>query len=81
MTCALTNLIVSLGIQEGTKYVHNPRGLFPVPFGRNTKPAYVAKVKMKLRFLGKFLAKAIMDFRLVCFFCYLHMIHLPKIDV
>ncbi|XP_042195203.1 E3 ubiquitin-protein ligase TRIP12 isoform X3 [Callorhinchus milii] len=53
------------GSQEGTKYIHNPRGLFPVPFGRNTKPAYVAKVKMKLRFLGKFLAKAIMDFRLL----------------
>ncbi|XP_062901525.1 E3 ubiquitin-protein ligase TRIP12 isoform X3 [Mobula hypostoma] len=53
------------GNQEGTKYIHNPRGLFPVPFGRNTKPAYVAKVKMKLRFLGKFLAKAIMDFRLL----------------
>ncbi|XP_043558747.1 E3 ubiquitin-protein ligase TRIP12 isoform X5 [Chiloscyllium plagiosum] len=53
------------GSQEGTRYIHNPRGLFPVPFGRNTKPAHVAKVKMKLRFLGKFLAKAIMDFRLL----------------
>ncbi|GCC17505.1 hypothetical protein chiPu_0017579 [Chiloscyllium punctatum] len=61
----LTTLIVLSGSQEGTRYIHNPRGLFPVPFGRNTKPAHVAKVKMKLRFLGKFLAKAIMDFRLL----------------
>ena len=41
------------------------RGLFAVPFGRTTKPAHIAKIKMKFRFLGKLLAKAIMDFRLV----------------
>lgn len=41
------------------------RGLFAVPFGRSTKPAHIAKIKMKFRFLGKLMAKAIMDFRLV----------------
>lgn len=41
------------------------RGLFAVPFGRTTKPAHIAKIKMKFRFLGKLMAKAIMDFRLV----------------
>lgn len=43
------------------------RGLFAVPFGRTTKPAHIAKIKMKFRFLGKLMAKAIMDFRLVTF--------------
>ncbi|XP_069474400.1 E3 ubiquitin-protein ligase TRIP12 isoform X2 [Ambystoma mexicanum] len=53
------------GSQEGTKYVHNIQGLFALPFGRTAKPAHIAKVKMKFRFLGKLMAKAIMDFRLV----------------
>ncbi|MGH0119846.1 UNVERIFIED_CONTAM: hypothetical protein FKN15_043279 [Acipenser sinensis] len=53
------------GSQEGTKYVFNSRGLFAVPFGRTTKPAHIAKIKMKFRFLGKLMAKAIMDFRLL----------------
>ncbi|XP_075426312.1 E3 ubiquitin-protein ligase TRIP12 isoform X2 [Ascaphus truei] len=53
------------GIQEGTKYVHSLQGLFALPFGRTAKPAHIAKIKMKFRFLGKLMAKAIMDFRLV----------------
>ncbi|KAM4043800.1 LOW QUALITY PROTEIN: E3 ubiquitin-protein ligase TRIP12 [Anomaloglossus baeobatrachus] len=53
------------GSHEGTKYVHNMQGLFALPFGRTAKPAHIAKVKMKFRFLGKLMAKAIMDFRLV----------------
>ncbi|MEJ1272107.1 thyroid hormone receptor interactor 12 [Cricetulus griseus] len=53
------------GSQEGTKYIQNLQGLFALPFGRTAKPAHIAKVKMKFRFLGKLMAKAIMDFRLV----------------
>ncbi|XP_053315777.1 E3 ubiquitin-protein ligase TRIP12 isoform X5 [Spea bombifrons] len=53
------------GNQEGTKYIHSLQGLFALPFGRTAKPAHIAKVKMKFRFLGKLMAKAIMDFRLV----------------
>ncbi|XP_039615955.1 E3 ubiquitin-protein ligase TRIP12 isoform X3 [Polypterus senegalus] len=53
------------GSQEGTKYMFSSGGLFAVPFGRTTKPAHIAKVKMKFRFLGKLMAKAIMDFRLL----------------
>ncbi len=45
--------------------MYSTRGLFAVPFGRTTKPAHIAKIKMKFRFLGKLMAKAIMDFRLV----------------
>ncbi|XP_049582700.1 E3 ubiquitin-protein ligase TRIP12 isoform X2 [Syngnathus scovelli] len=53
------------GSQEGMKYMFSTRGLFAVPFGRTTKPAHIAKIKMKFRFLGKLMAKAIMDFRLL----------------
>ncbi|XP_030622810.1 E3 ubiquitin-protein ligase TRIP12 isoform X1 [Chanos chanos] len=53
------------GSQEGMKYMFSSRGLFAVPFGRTTKPAHIAKIKMKFRFLGKLMAKAIMDFRLL----------------
>ncbi|XP_076844907.1 E3 ubiquitin-protein ligase TRIP12 isoform X2 [Brachyhypopomus gauderio] len=53
------------GSQEGTRYMFSSRGLFAIPFGRSTKPAHIAKIKMKFRFLGKLMAKAIMDFRLL----------------
>lgn len=57
--------LLHAGSQEATKYMFSSRGLFAVPFGRSTKPAHIAKIKMKFRFLGKLMAKAIMDFRLV----------------
>ncbi|KAM6946227.1 E3 ubiquitin-protein ligase TRIP12 [Aplochiton taeniatus] len=53
------------GSQESTKYMFSSRGLFAVPFGRTSKPAHITKIKMKFRFLGKLMAKAIMDFRLL----------------
>ncbi|XP_065121190.1 E3 ubiquitin-protein ligase TRIP12 isoform X3 [Paramisgurnus dabryanus] len=53
------------GSHEATKYMFSSRGLFAVPFGRTTKPAHIAKIKMKFRFLGKLMAKAVMDFRLL----------------
>lgn len=56
---------LSVGSHEATKYMFSSRGLFAVPFGRTTKPAHIAKIKMKFRFLGKLMAKAVMDFRLV----------------
>lgn len=68
VACLTVTTLVSLpptGSQEGTKYMFSTRGLFAVPFGRTTKPAHIAKIKMKFRFLGKLMAKAIMDFRLV----------------
>uniref|UniRef100_A0A8C1D3U1 E3 ubiquitin-protein ligase n=1 Tax=Cyprinus carpio carpio TaxID=630221 RepID=A0A8C1D3U1_CYPCA len=72
------------GRQEGTKYMFSSRGLFAVPFGRTTKPAHIAKIKMKFRFLGKLMAKAIMDFRLfyafLLFFQEFHSHDLVNID-
>lgn len=65
MSSSLPSCFLLPGSQEGTKYMFSSRGLFAVPFGRTTKPAHIAKIKMKFRFLGKLMAKAIMDFRLV----------------
>ncbi|XP_014682020.1 PREDICTED: E3 ubiquitin-protein ligase TRIP12-like [Priapulus caudatus] len=53
------------GEQKDTLYVHAPRGLFPLPFGRGAKAGATVKAKAKFRFLGKFMAKAVMDSRLV----------------
>jgi len=48
-----------------TSYIHSAVGLFPSPLGRTAKSNHVAKVKSKFRFLGKFMAKAVMDSRMV----------------
>ena len=50
------------------EYVHNPSGLFPLPCSRSIKAAALTKIRSKFRFLGKFIAKAIMDSRMVCLF-------------
>lgn len=46
-------------------YVSWPCGLFPQAIGRNARISLLAKVKTKFRFLGKFMAKAVMDSRMV----------------
>ena len=46
-------------------YMHCSKGLFPAPLARNAKAAHVNKVKAKFKFLGKFMAKALMDSRMV----------------
>ncbi|CAH2239450.1 jg13893 [Pararge aegeria aegeria] len=46
-------------------YVSWPCGLFPQAIGRNARSSHVSRVKAKFRFLGKFMAKAVMDSRMV----------------
>lgn len=46
-------------------YVNSPHGLFPIPLARTVKQTNMHRVKNKFRFLGKFMAKAIMDSRLL----------------
>lgn len=46
-------------------YAHSPSGLFPMPVSRNARTNSLTKVCNKFKLLGKFLAKAIMDSRLV----------------
>lgn len=46
-------------------YVHSTAGLFPLPCSRSLKAGPLAKIRSKFRFVGKFIAKAIMDSRMV----------------
>ncbi|XP_048481765.1 E3 ubiquitin-protein ligase TRIP12 isoform X3 [Plutella xylostella] len=46
-------------------YVSWPCGLFPQAIGRNARASHLSRVKAKFRFLGKFMAKAVMDSRMV----------------
>lgn len=48
------------------QYVHAPFGLFPMPFSHSAKQMQISRIKSKFKFLGKFMAKAIMDSRMVC---------------
>ncbi|XP_015777775.1 PREDICTED: E3 ubiquitin-protein ligase TRIP12-like [Acropora digitifera] len=54
---------VHFGIEVA--YVYSPSGLYPAPLSRNAKTAAVTKLCSKFQFLGKFLARAIMDFRIL----------------
>lgn len=55
----------SQGNETGNQYVFSKCGLFPVPLARNTKATVVNKIKSKTKFLGKILAKALMDSRMM----------------
>ena len=50
---------------QAVDYVHNQYGLFPLPCSRSLKAGPLAKIRSKFRFVGKFIAKAIMDSRMV----------------
>ncbi|XP_071839072.1 E3 ubiquitin-protein ligase TRIP12-like isoform X2 [Apostichopus japonicus] len=50
---------------SGKRYIHTHNGLFPAPLGRNAKSSAVSKVKTKFKFLGRFMAKALMDSRML----------------
>lgn len=51
-----------------TTYVKSTNGLFPSPMGKSAKLSQISRIKTKFRFLGKFMAKAVMDSRMVSFF-------------
>lgn len=53
---------------ESESYVYTSEGLYPNPLPRTTKLPHQVKIKSKFKFLGKFMAKAIMDSRLVRIF-------------
>ena len=46
-------------------YVNAHHGLFPLPLGKAAKLSQISKLKSKFKFLGKFMAKAVMDSRMV----------------
>ena len=53
------------GAANTALYVHSPVGLFPCPLGPTTGFSVAEEICSKFRFLGKFIAKAIMDSRMV----------------
>ncbi|CAF5186504.1 unnamed protein product, partial [Rotaria sp. Silwood1] len=48
-----------------SEYVDTRNGLYPAPLGRNAKANIVTKIRQKFKFLGKFMAKALMDSRMI----------------
>lgn len=50
---------------NSVSYVNAPLGLFPIPISKTAKSSHLLKQKYKFKFLGKFMAKAIMDSRMV----------------
>uniref|UniRef100_A0A0A9XLJ3 E3 ubiquitin-protein ligase n=3 Tax=Lygus hesperus TaxID=30085 RepID=A0A0A9XLJ3_LYGHE len=55
--------ITAEGGQQG--YVFSSCGLFPAPISRASRVSQVVKLKTKFRFIGKFMAKAVMDSRML----------------
>ncbi|RZC38081.1 E3 ubiquitin-protein ligase TRIP12, partial [Asbolus verrucosus] len=50
---------------HNSEYVNCAAGLFPAPLPRGAKVGQITKAKSKFRFLGKFMAKAVMDSRML----------------
>lgn len=50
---------------KAVKYISSSNGLYPLPISRNMKSAHVTKLKTRFKFLGKLMAKAVMDSRMV----------------
>lgn len=51
--------------EQSVQYIYCPNGLFPAPLGRTTKAGQVSKSRQRFKLLGKFIAKALMDSRMV----------------
>lgn len=58
-------LVFLLSDGDNKAYIEVGAGLYPLPLARNAKPGVVGKAKHKFKFLGKLMAKALMDSRLV----------------
>lgn len=48
-------------------YVNAPFGLFPLSLSKTAKTSQISRLKFKFKFLGKFMAKAVMDSRMVSY--------------
>ncbi|XP_013111549.2 E3 ubiquitin-protein ligase TRIP12 isoform X2 [Stomoxys calcitrans] len=65
VTTATTPTIQLSTTPPPVTYVNTVHGLFPLPLGKSSKLPHVSKVKSKFKFLGKFMAKAVMDSRML----------------
>ncbi|XP_055587415.1 E3 ubiquitin-protein ligase TRIP12 [Uranotaenia lowii] len=61
--------LISPGATPGSSgvvsYVNAPHGLFPIPLSKTAKTSQISRLKYKFKFLGKFMAKAVMDSRML----------------
>lgn len=55
----------TLTTSTGAQYVNAPCGLFPLSLSKTAKTSQISRLKFKFKFLGKFMAKAVMDSRMV----------------
>ncbi|XP_058455043.1 E3 ubiquitin-protein ligase TRIP12 [Malaya genurostris] len=55
----------SAGSSTSLSYVNAPHGLFPIPLSKTAKTSQISRLKYKFKFLGKFMAKAVMDSRML----------------
>lgn len=55
----------ALSFSSGAQYVNAPCGLFPLSLSKTAKTSQISRLKFKFKFLGKFMAKAVMDSRMV----------------
>lgn len=53
---------------EEVQYVNSSHGLFPMSLSKTAKTSQISRLKFKFKFLGKFMAKAVMDSRMVSIF-------------
>jgi len=51
--------------EPSKKYMYSQSGLFPMPLARNTKLGNVSRIRNRYKLLGKFMAKALMDSRMI----------------
>ncbi|XP_004537343.1 E3 ubiquitin-protein ligase TRIP12 isoform X5 [Ceratitis capitata] len=57
--------VATITTSTSVSYVNALHGLFPMPLGKSSKLPHVSKSKAKFKFLGKFMAKAVMDSRML----------------
>ncbi|XP_067615860.1 E3 ubiquitin-protein ligase TRIP12 isoform X4 [Eurosta solidaginis] len=61
----IVSSVATITTSTSMAYVNTPHGLFPMPLGKSSKLPQVSKAKAKFKFLGKFMAKAVMDSRML----------------
>lgn len=64
-TTMTTTTTLTISKNETIQYVNSPNGLFPLPLSKTAKTSQISRLKFKFKFLGKFMAKAVMDSRMV----------------
>ncbi len=58
-------MFILIGASSISQYIHSPVGVFPAPLGPSTKFTVVENVCSKFKLLGKLMARAILDSRMV----------------